>query len=103
MNVIYARQTFQLILFTYPFQSSVVVRICFEQGWQSHRIVIQIASHYTFFPKKITSINRIKTHKKIASVIASQNWIKTNCDYFDFLIKCLPYFTWLWVATVSSS
>jgi len=45
-------------------------------------------SHRTFFPKKIASTYRIETHKKIASVIASQNWIKIicdYCDYFDFL------------------
>jgi len=44
-----------------------------KHGWQSHRIVIEIASH--FFPKKknrIYSTYRIEIHKKIASAIASQ-------------------------------
>jgi len=39
---------------------------------KSHRSVIEIASHRTFFPKKIET-HKIETHKKIASVIASQN------------------------------
>jgi len=30
---------------------------------------------------------RIDTHRKIASAIASQNWIKIICDYFDFLFQ----------------
>jgi len=70
------------------------------QEWQSHRNRIA-----PVFPKIIAFAYRIDTHKKIASAIASQNWIKIICyfcDYFEFLIDCLRNFTWLRVVTISS-
>ena len=47
----------------------------------SHRIENRIPR---FFPKNIASNYRIKTTKKIASVIALQNLTKKICDFFDY-------------------
>ena len=52
-----------------------------NQGWQSHRKSHRIPR---FFRKNIASDYRIKTTKKIASVIASQNLTKKICDFFDY-------------------
>ena len=57
-------------------------------------IASKVASHPTFFSEKY----RIKTTKKIASVIALQNLPKKICDfsdYFDFLsLILLVSFVW---------
>ena len=69
----------------------------FETGMA---IASKIASH-VFFWKNIASNYRIKTTKKIASVIALQNLTKKICDffdYFDFLsLILLVSFVWSYV------
>jgi len=52
---------------------------------QALKTGMAIASH--LFSQKIASTYRIETQKNIASVIASQNYKKIICDYFDFLIN----------------
>ena len=51
-----------------------------------NRIASHLKSHRIprFFRKNIASNYRIKTTKKIASVIALQNLTKKICDFFDY-------------------
>jgi len=45
MNIIFANKNFQPILFPYPFQSSAIVRICFEAGIQA-QICLKLCHFY---------------------------------------------------------
>ena len=67
-----------------------------KQGWQSHRIENRIPR---FFRKNIASNYRIKTTKKIASVIALQNLTKKSAIFSIILIFLslilLVSFVWL--------
>jgi len=52
------------------------IGIGLKQRWQSHHIIIEIASHRTFLSQKNRIYVSHRYLQKIASVIASQNWTK---------------------------